>query len=176
MRLNLLALASALAGMSLLVTGIASADIVTDATLAFTATSGGPTPTGSWSYDDSSHMFTSFTVTWDGIVSTFTDNLARNPSVASANSGTWCGAAPGAQAPLPSCQYFAPGDFLMDDLWGGGMGTFTDYFAKGQGTYTIATERTFNTPEPSTLALFGAAIVGLGYALRRRRRDGLRAD
>lgn len=173
MRLKLLALASAFAGMSLLVTGIASADIVTEATLTFTATSGGPTPTGSWIFDDTRQVFTSWTVSWDGIDFSFT-SLARNPSVPVATQGTWCGAAPAAQAPLPSCQYFYPGDFLMDDIAGGPLSTtFTDYSAKGQGTYTLATERTFNTPEPSTLTLFGTALVGLGYALRRRRRDGL---
>lgn len=177
MRVKLLALASALAAMSLLMTSIASADVVTDATLSFTATTGGPTPTGSWSFDDTTQSFVSFTVSWDGGVTHF-ESLARNPSVPVATNGTWCAAA--FAAPQPTlCGLYSLDQLLMDGIGGGVVSpeSFTDIHAMGQGTYTLASETTFNTPEPSTLTLFGTAMAGLGcgYALRKRRRDVLRS-
>jgi hypothetical protein len=172
-----LALASALTATSLLITGVASADVITDATLKFTATTGGPDPTASWSFDDTTQSFVSFTVSWDGVVDTYHGGFVQNPSVSGATHGTWCAMAFFAPQP-PLCGPYSAGYIFMNGVavGGGGPTQFTDDSAMGQGTYALESERTFNTPEPSTLSLFGIAIAGLGraYALRRRRRDVLR--
>ena len=152
----------------------AVADSIIDGTLNFTVTSGSPSPTGSFVFDNTTNAFTSFTVDWDGVVYNY---AAEGITLASLGlSGSWCAYAPlnfsgicaqesGFLAGFPS--FFLAGGFpRIPELF-----TFSDARAGASGTYTV-TETAVATPEPSSLALMLSG-VGLLFAMRKRWALGL---
>src|SRR5215472_4363155 len=72
---------------------VAHADSFTDGTLHFTVTSGSPAPTGSFVFDNTTNMYTSFKVDWDGAVFDFGSEFNGSNAVLE-NSGSWCATAP----------------------------------------------------------------------------------
>ncbi len=153
----------------------AHADSLTDGTINFTVTSGSPTPTGSFVFDNTTSTFTSFTVDWDGLVFDFTalaNNLSATTIIGCASAGVFtflvndgCGindrffsgnflGTPGAVFGFGRLSVFSqlvPASGTGD----GAVGTFTTQ------TTTVA------TPEPSSLA-FMLSGVGLVFAMRKR--------
>jgi hypothetical protein len=121
------------------------ADSFTDGTLNFTLVGGGPAPTASFVFDNTTSTFTSFTVRWDGAAW-----MASGPSTTSRT----C-----AEPPQDLALFFpglavvvlgplAPGTFLVPD-------------AAAFGGYTVS-EVEVATPEPSSVALL---LVGIGFLL-----------
>src|SRR5579864_4297441 len=90
----------------------ARADAYTDGTLTFAVSSGSPIPTGSFVFDDTTNVLTSYTVIWDGTTFPdfpsflFGDSLSQLTA-----SGYWCAAASNPASFSPGCPvesyYFA---------------------------------------------------------------------
>jgi hypothetical protein len=163
----------------------ARADLITDGTLNFTASSGSPTPTGSFVYDDTTHSVISYTMNWDGARYDLTIPLRiLSPSIDTLTQpGNWCATASSFSISfscinfptfddtfvlqIPHNTFFAhplpPVHYISAD-------------AAALGSFTVATS--VQAPEPSSLALLGPAIAGLFLSARRLnpRRRRARAD
>jgi hypothetical protein len=151
----------------------AQADTYTYGTLEFTVTSGSPTPTGSFTLDDTTNTFTSFTVNWDGAAFDFDGVLGS----AIALSGYWCG-----QASLFSAGIACVGNdgtfAFANQLYNGipvasyigadPDALYTNISAFAYGSYTT-TETAVPTPEPTSFAftLSGVVLLGLMLAMRK---------
>src|SRR5260370_1013455 len=129
----------------------AHADSFTDGIINFTVTSGSPTPTGSFVFDNTTNAFTSFTVDWDGAVYDFSTSTITLAILGT--SGGWC--ASGLAATTGSCQG-GPFQFCSFGIFPEAF-TYTDVFATAEGTYTV-TETAVAAPEPSSLALMLAGV------------------
>ena len=161
----------ALAALSLAVfSPTAHADAITDGTLTFTVGFGGPTPTGSFVYDDTTNTWTSFTVDWDGVVFDFGVPLNGSKTTLAdfnAISPEWCGEAPDE---LQGTLCTAAGTFNIGSMFEIGPEppvTFTDETAVAFGTYTV-TETAVTVPEPPIgrglpvllVVIFAAKLLG----------------
>lgn len=156
----------------------ANADSITDGTLNFTVTSGGPAPTGSFTLDNTTSTFTSFTVDWDGAVFNFAPffNGAAGPFLTSEYllPGKWCAAGPSAISFALQAGNCAPWNFTLglEVLTTGptveAVASFADPFAGASGTYTL-TETAAATPEPNSLVLVLAGLGTLTFVVSRRR-------
>src|SRR5215472_8764592 len=73
----------------------AQADLIIDGTLNFTASSGSPTPTGAFVYDDTTNSVISYTMNWNGANYDVTTPLKiLAPSIATLTQpGNWCATA-----------------------------------------------------------------------------------
>lgn len=136
----------------------ARADSIVNGTLYFTVTSGSLAPTASFVLDQTTDIFTSFTVDWDGAAF----NFAGLTSAKLGSSGGWCGLAP--QGVGPSCifpGYFDLNGFIAVPEIGS---TFTNPSAAGIGGYSVIETA---TPEPSSIALTLLWLGGLAVTLKR---------
>jgi|HubBroStandDraft_4_1064222.scaffolds.fasta_scaffold116133_2 hypothetical protein len=145
------------------------ADSFTDGTLNFTLVGGGPAPTASFVFDNTTSTFTSFTVRWDGAAWDFAGvatSLGAFPSLPTGPTpSAWMACGPSttsltcAEPPQDLALFFpglavvvlgplAPGTFLVPD-------------AAAFGGYTVS-EVEVATPEPSSVALL---LVGIGFLL-----------
>jgi PEP-CTERM motif-containing protein len=142
------------------------ADTITDGTLTFTVVnSPGPTPTGSFVFDNTTSVFTGYTIDWDGVVYDFTSaaNIAGF-ATATYQPSAYCASAPAAAFTCPPA---LPGAFsLFFFSLQPSSGTFSDPTAFAGGIYTI-TETVTTTPEPSSVALM---LAGIGFLLAIRKR------
>ncbi len=154
----------------------ALADTITSGTLAFTLAGGvGIAPTaGSFTYDNTTNQFTSFTVVWDGLTfdlsfgATQTNFLALIGAIPSPQ--TWTAAC------IPSTVHpTIPCDGLLD--FGLFAGTLvlgsavqplvpTQNLAVGGGTFTV-TQVVTTTPEPGAVSLL---LMGIGLVSVMRKR------
>jgi hypothetical protein len=157
----------------------ARAGTITDGTFNFTVTSGGgPTPTGSFVWDNTTNTFTSFTIQWDGAVFDFSTSGFTLSSLGS--SGNWCAASPSDGGAPCIASFFPGGVFFLDCSPGGSLecssggvqddgisGSFTspEPTVAVQGTYSIT--ETVATPEPTSVAFM---LLGVGFVLVARKR------
>jgi hypothetical protein len=154
----------------------ARADVSTDYTLNFTTTSGSPTPTGSFIYDNTMNSLTSYTINWDGVAFDFTGLFGTASLSILTSSGSWCAVANILSA--TTCLGEANFQIIpsnnpiphVDDL---PINTpFTNPNAIATGTYTVTTASGTAVPEPSALALLGTALAGLILVSSRAGRRG----
>lgn len=149
----------------------ARADLITDGTLDFTVTSGSPTATGSFVFDDTLNSFTSFIINWDGAVYDFEPAFTGTTLPSLSLSGTWCGSVTTTFVACPdSTLSVADGGFGLVYPMAVSMpafaegpnlpANFTDDTAMAIGSFTVTTT-TVAVPEPSSLALLGIALAGL---------------
>jgi hypothetical protein len=154
------------------------ADSFTDGTLNFTVVGGGPAPTGSFVFDNTTSTFTSFTVSWDGATWDFVGvatSLGAFPSIPTGPTpSAWIACGPAttsltcAEPPQDFALFFsaplsttvvlgpvAPGTFLVPD-------------ATAFGGYTVS-ETQLATPEPSSVALL---LLGIPFLVAMGRRLG----
>ena len=173
--------ARALIVLALLAVGApAQADLITDGTLNFSASIGSPTPTGSFVYDDTTNSVISYTLNWDGATYDLTTPLRfLSPSITTLiQPGNWCAAA---QTSI-SCTNIFPNVSIDDEfVFHIPNNTFFTHppipnfqyisnNASALGSFTVTTA--VSTPEPSALALLGAALAGLFlFRSRAHRRD-----
>jgi hypothetical protein len=154
----------------------AHADSLTDGSINFTASSGGPIATGSFVFDDTTNKITSYTVTWDGVLfnlqpllSSFIVPLTLTELEAA---GTWCGVASSASPPT-GC--FGPGEMTLSTfsylVANKGTGIYTINGAVAEGSYIVKATKVTPTPEPSSVALM---LAGIGALLVMRKRTGQR--
>ena len=147
------------------------ADTTTDGSITFTVSSGGPIPTGSFVFDDTTDTLTSYAVTWDGVVFNLQPLLTSFTLTELEDSGTWCGVASSATPP-DGC--FGPGEMTLSStapylVANTGTGVFTSDDAVGQGSYAVTTTTVGTTPEPSSVIL---TLIGIGLLLAMRKRIG----
>lgn len=158
------------------------ADTFTNGTLNFAVVTGsGPTPTGSFVFDNTTSVFNSFTVQWNG--QTFDFATAGITLANLGTSGNWCAATQAdLQGPclsiFPSPSVFflecSPGTFPLDcsngfkeqDGISGTVGS-TPITNTTLGTYTI-TETSSAVPEPTSLLLLASGLAALPFLKRRR--------
>jgi hypothetical protein len=143
----------------------AHADTVTDGTLNFTLISGGPVPTqGSFVFDNSTSLFLSYTVNWNGAVYNFAPQAdIVGFTIATETTNGFCGVGP---LGAPGCTPALPGSFSLPfDSLQPSAGTFTDPTVFAFGSFTIT--ETVTTPEPSSVALI-LATVGFLLVMRKR--------
>jgi hypothetical protein len=174
----------------------AHADIYTDYTITFALTRGSiNVSAGSFTYDDTSGQFTSFTLLWDGIDFDLTSS-ANAPSTVTPGLPSCLTSTSGAAAGLSlltSCstdqQSFWSGDlcatcgpqvsFVFQDTGTGfpiegaiaifENGTTGSPVVTSRGRWSV-TEENSTTPEPSFL---GLTLLGIGLAFLMRKRIGL---
>jgi PEP-CTERM motif len=148
----------------------AHADSSTDGTINFTVSSGGPTPTGSFVFDDTTDTLTSYTVTWDGVLFNLQPLLSSFTLVDLEASGTWCGVASGATPP-DGC--FGPGEMTLSTLSflvaNTGTGVYTINSAVASGSYVVTATTVAPTPEPGSVALM---LLGVGVVFVMWKRIG----
>ena len=143
----------------------AYADTIIDGTFDFTVPYGGPAPTGSFVFDSTTSVFTSFTIDWDGVVYDFTSPANIVGFATATQLGTWCAVAPEGSVCAPAL----PGSFSIPfDSLQPSSGTFTDPTAFAAGSFTF-TETVTTTPEPGTIALM---LLGVGMVFVMRKRVG----
>jgi hypothetical protein len=155
----------------------AHADAYTSGTLNFTLTSGGPDATsGSFVYDITTNLFTSFNFGWDGIdyTSAFTAGFISIPSIdqtfydalfASPGSEVWYGYCAGSSSTGCSEQGFAL------DVPSSPIGLFGIISAADtQVAFGSVVAGPAVTPEPvtSSLMLIGVGLLGLVIVMRKR--------
>ncbi|HEX5208229.1 MAG TPA: hypothetical protein VFW10_10620 [Steroidobacteraceae bacterium] len=158
----------------------ASADSLTDGTYNFTVGSDAPAPTGSFVWDNTTHMWQSWTFRWDGAVYNLASpgTSSRFPLTDAFTSGGWFAEGPDFINPNCGDSCF-PGDFSIDigflelsvDPSGG---AFLDPNAFASGNYTV-TEKTVTTAAPeldpsSTYAALTLLLGGLAILRGRRAR------
>jgi PEP-CTERM motif-containing protein len=155
----------------------ARADTITTGIIHFTLSNGTPAPTGSFVLDNTTDVFSSFAVNWDGAVfNVFYSVVAGFDPVSLVSylstSGTWCAVGPGNFVPYyclgNSEGFFFCGpvhcEFDINNI----TGTFNPGDANANGTYTV-TETVVTTPEPSSVGLL---LAGIGLVLVMRKRIG----
>jgi len=165
----------------------ARADLIIDGTLNFTASSGSPTPTGGFVYDDTTNSVISYTMNWNGANYDLTTPLKiLAPSLTTLTQpGDWCATASTFSISF-LCTNIHNQTFedtfaleIPNNIFFAGPTRPFQYIsidAAALGSFTVATA--IAAPEPSTLALVGPAIGGLFLFARRLnpRRQGVRAD
>lgn len=148
----------------------AHADSSTDGTINFTVSSGGPIPTGSFVFDDTTDTLTSYTVTWDGVLFNLQPLLSSFTLVDLEAAGTWCGVASGATPP-DGC--FGPGEMTLSTLSflvaNTGTGVYTINSAVASGSYVVTANTVAPTPEPGSVALM---LLGVGVVFVMWKRVG----
>jgi len=147
----------------------ASADTITSGTLVFTlGGSGGTDATGgSFTYDNTTNQFLSFTATWDGL--TFDFSASATPSNYQALIGAisspmqWSAVCePSSVNPGVPCDGELQFRIILDSsLLGTGLEPFvpTQDTATGAGSFTVTQLQTAITPEPDASSLL---LLGLG--------------
>lgn len=159
----------------------AHADSLTDGTINFTVTSGSPTPTGSFVFDNTTNSFSSFSVLWAGLVFDLTSsaNGLSGATVAGCPSAgifsylvdNGCGGKSGWEANGVNMNTGHPEfDFLnMNDntfhLFGRVSSSLNGLVA--DGTFSTTTT-SVTASEPSSVALM---LVGVGLVLLLRKRN-----
>ncbi|MFY9730537.1 MAG: PEP-CTERM sorting domain-containing protein [Candidatus Acidiferrales bacterium] len=146
---------------------VSHADTSTDYTLSFILTDGSPNAAsgGTVIFDNTTGLFTTFLVNWDGVVFDFSgDSLPTSAS--------WiaCASSAGAACPSPAS---VPDAFYFCELSGclgqsPAAGTYTDPGAVAAGSYALTV---VPTPEPSSVALM---LLGVGLVFVMRKRIGQR--
>ena len=154
------------------------ADSFTDGTLNFTVGGGGPAPTGSFVYDNTTSTFTSFTVSWDGAMWDFAGvatSLGAFPSIPTGPAlFAWIACGPTttsltcSEPPQDFVLFFAAPLSTAVVLGPIGPGTFLVPDAAAFGGYTVS-ESQVATPEPSSVALL---LLGIPFLLAMQRRLG----
>jgi PEP-CTERM motif len=148
----------------------AHADSYTDYTLTFGLTDGSPNATsgGTVILDNTSGIYTTFSVDWNGVVFDFSGLFDKTLPL----SAYWTGCAENAGSTCPlngvsSCCTFVPS--LSCNCGNSFPGTgFTDPTAAALGTYTL---NPVAAPEPSSVALM---LLGVGLVFVMRKRIGQR--
>jgi len=149
----------------------ASVDITTTDTLNFTITSGfptTPTPTGSFTFDDTTNTLTSYTTSWDGFSFDFTSQLAAFDLASLQAPGTFQVATPifSSGADIALFRLTVNATTVEVDVPVPALTTT----AAAQGTF--ASSPALSVPEPSALALLGPALAGLFLFKFRANRRG----
>ena len=159
----------------------AQADLITDGTLNFTASSGSPTPSGSFVYDNTTNSVISYTLNWDGARYDITTPLKIiSPSITILTQpGNWCATASSFSISF-LCTNFHNQTFedtfalqIPNNIFFAGPIPPIQYIspdAAALGSFTVTTA--VAAPEPSALALLGLAIGGLFlFRFQADRRD-----
>lgn len=138
-----------------------------DGTLNFSVSAGSagaPTPTGSFVYDSTTKVFTSYAVLWNGVTYDFATPATIVGFAAATNTGFgWCAVGPGG---APFCSPALPGSFSLPfDSIQPSAGTFILAAAWATGPFTI-TETT--VPEPSSMLLLGTGLAAIAGSVRRK--------
>lgn len=161
----------------------AHADVITTYDINFTCTSG-PTcilPTsGTFTYDATDHLFTNFEVVWDGSTINLEGKANAGPSVQGSN--PCLGSATGGAATyllMTSCPFALYEPWLANS---GGTFAFTESYDGndyssiraggvpdlGQDTQSWGDFTVTATPEPSSFALLGTAVLAFAGIVRRK--------
>lgn len=171
-RFKIVAIALGLIGSAWLSMGVpvARADVIIDGTVDFTVTSGSPTPTGSFVYDQTTSTLSSYSVSWDGVTFDMTSHMDAAFRVLSnlEASGTWNAALFGRPDFFAQFQMLTASADMTPVL----ETTTSTQGASANGDYTVSTGTTGTTasvPEPASIALFAAALLGLGFLARHKR-------
>jgi len=142
----------------------AHADSITAGTINFTVLSGGPTPIGSFEFNNNLNAFTFFAVFWNGAPFDFipADCVFCDPRFATlaalGQSGRW--SADSCCSGSGSFRIFGFGSTI------GFLPGVSDPTATASGTYEVIIT-SVPTPEPDSLALILSG-VGLVFAMRKR--------
>jgi hypothetical protein len=148
----------------------AQADLITNGTLNFTASSGSPTPTGSFVYDDTTDSVISYTMNWNGARYDLTIPLRiLSPGITTLTQpGNWCATASSFSVSF-LCTNFH--NTIFEDTFALEIPNNTFFAhpippiqyistnAAALGSFTVTTS--VQAAEPSALALLGPAIGGL---------------
>ena len=149
----------------------ALADSLTVGTITFTAAQGSIPTAGSFVFDNTTNVYTSFTITWDGAVFDYVASGMLNPFHNTlANSGTWSGNAPASGVIIDN---MLPNLFQITVVFGQPQippfgplqippvaQTYVDQTTVADGTFAVQ-ETTISTREPGSVIflLFGIAIL-----------------
>ena len=153
----------------------AEADLITDSTINFEITQGSPIPTGSFIYNDTTLTLTSYLVSWDGITFDFTNliGVLSKPLLSLQDlqqPGSWSASI------LQSSGTFGATFNLTYPMRGFNQSVTLSNpvdLTSAAGTFTVTSSTSTTAPEPSALAIMGAALAGLflfrSWANRRTR-------
>jgi hypothetical protein len=142
----------------------ALADSLTVGTITFTATQGSIPTAGSFVFDNTTNVYTSFSITWDGAVFDYVASGMLNPFHNTlANSGTWSGNAPGSGVIIDN---MLPNLFQITTVLVGPLQippvaqTYVNQTTVADGTFAVQ-ETTISTREPGSVIflLLGIAIL-----------------
>ena len=142
----------------------ALADSLTVGTITFTAAQGSIPTAGSFVFDNTTNVYNSFTITWDGAVFDYVASGMLNPFHNTlANSGTWSGNAPASGVIIDN---MAPNLFQITTVLVGQLQippvaqTYVDQTTVADGTFAVQ-ETTISTREPGSVIflLLGIPIL-----------------
>jgi len=156
-----------------------------NATLDFTLTHGGPTPSGDFVFDTTTNLFTSFLVQWDGNTYDFASiaNTDDYYSFLPVSGQLWCAIG---KVSLGFCggndAFFL--SFDAASQMSASVPPATDVSVEANGTYSVTCRSaagapipcpasTSTTPEPSSLLMLGIGVLCLmpRWHVRRVRRE-----